>query len=242
MQKRINLSVFRFQLFDVIQSKNPLKVGTDSMLLGSFIDPSHAKTALDIGAGTGVLSLMVLQKNPKLELDAVEIHSEAAEECSVNFANSPWGKVATVHAQDFLEFHPAKKYDLIFSNPPFYLDGLKSGDKHIDQAKHISRETYEQFICKTSDLLSDQGRFYVIVPFDQFDYLSKLAKEDQLHLHQKITIHATKEKLNSRVILLFSKKEELIVQSEFTIRLSTGGYTPEYIALTKQYHHTDLTA
>jgi tRNA1Val (adenine37-N6)-methyltransferase len=212
------------------------------MLLGSFIDPRDAKTALDIGAGTGVLSLMVLQKNPKIELEAVEIHSEAAEECSLNFANSPWGNVATVHAIDFLDFHPTKRYDLIFSNPPFYLDGLKSGDKDIDQAKHISRETYEQFICKTSDLLSDQGRFYVIVPYDQFDYLSKLANENQLHLLQKITIHATKEKLNSRLVLLFSKKEESLVQSEFTIRLSSGGYTPEYIALTKEYHSTDLSA
>jgi tRNA1Val (adenine37-N6)-methyltransferase len=236
------LSVFRFQLFDVIQSKNPLKVGTDSMLLGSFIDSSHAKTALDIGAGTGVLSLMVLQKNPKIDLDAVEIHSEAAEECSLNFANSPWANLATVHALDFLAFHPTKKYDLIFSNPPFYLDGLKSGDKHIDQAKHISREMYEQFMLKTSGLLSEEGRFYVIIPFTQLDYLIHVAKDNRLHLLHQITIHATKEKLNSRVVLLFSKKEGSCAHSEFTIRLSSGGYTPEYIALTKEYHSTDLSA
>jgi tRNA1Val (adenine37-N6)-methyltransferase len=234
--------VFRFQLFDVIQSNNPLKVGTDSMLLGAFIDPTDAKTALDIGAGTGVLSLMVLQKNPKIELDAVEIHSDAADECSLNFANSPWGNVAKVHAQDFLEFHPAKKYDLIFSNPPFYLDGLKSGDKDLDQAKHISREMYEKFICKTSELLHEDGRFYVIVPYTQFDYLSHVAQENRLFLHQRITIHATKEKLNSRVVLMFCKKKGECLESEFTIRLSTGGYTPEYIALTKDYHSTDLTA
>jgi tRNA1Val (adenine37-N6)-methyltransferase len=236
------LSIFRFQLFDVIQSKNPLKVGTDSMLLGAFIDPTHAETALDIGAGTGVLSLMVLQKKPKIELDAVEIHTEAAEECSLNFANSPWDNVATVHAQDFLEFHLAKKYDLIFSNPPFYLDGLKSGDKNLDQAKHISREMYEQFIGKTSELLREEGRFYVIVPYKQFDYLNHVAQENRLYLHQKITIHATMEKLNSRVVLMFSKKKGECRESDFTIRLSTGGYTPEYIALTKEYHSTDLAA
>jgi len=210
------------------------------MLLGSFIDPIGAKTALDIGAGTGVLSLMVLQKNPKIQLDAVEIHSEAAEECSLNLVNSPWGNAATVHVLDFLDFHPSKQYDLIFSNPPFYLDGLKSGDMSIDQAKHISRVVYEQFIQKTSDLLSDDGRFYVIVPWSQLDYLCKMALENRLHLLEKITIHATKEKLNSRVVLLFSKKEDSRIQSEFTIRLTGGGYTPEYIALTKQYHAIDL--
>jgi tRNA1Val (adenine37-N6)-methyltransferase len=235
------LSVFRFQQFDIIQSKNPLKVGTDSMLLGSFIDPSSSKIALDIGAGTGVLSLMVLQKNPEIQLDAVEIHSEAAEECCLNFENSPWGNSALVHALDFLDFHPSKQYDLIFSNPPFYLDGLKSRDKDIDQAKHISREMYEQLIRKTSELLSSEGRFYVIVPHSQFDYLTNLAKDNRLYLIRKITIHATKEKLNSRLVLLFSKKKESYVQSDFTIRLGTGAYTPEYIALTKQFHFTDLT-
>jgi tRNA1Val (adenine37-N6)-methyltransferase len=236
------LSVFRFQLFDVIQSKNPLKVGTDSMLLGSFIDPALAKNALDIGAGTGVLSLMVLQKNPGLLLDAVEIHAEAAEECSLNLKKSPWGHSTQVHAVDFLHFHPSKTYDLIFSNPPFYLDGLKSGDEGMDQAKHISRETYEQFILKTAELLNEKGRFYVIVPFNQFDYLLHLAALNGLFPCQKITIHATEEKLNSRVILEFVKREEKVMESALTVRLSGGGYTPEYIALTKNYHHTDLAA
>jgi tRNA1Val (adenine37-N6)-methyltransferase len=236
------LSVFRFRQFDVIQSKNPLKVGTDSMLLGSFIDSTNANTALDIGAGTGVLSLMVLQKNPRLQLDAVEIHAEAAEECSLNFTNSPWGTSAKSHAIDFLDFHPEKRYDLIFSNPPFYLDGLKSGDENIDQAKHISREQYEKFICKTSDLLTENGRFYVIVPFDQLDYLLNIAKENQLYPLQKIIIHATEEKLNSRIILQFSKQVESLTQMEFTVRLKNGNYTSEYIELTKMYHFKDLSA
>jgi tRNA1Val (adenine37-N6)-methyltransferase len=131
---------------------------------------------------------------------------------------------------------------LIFSNPPFYLDGLKSGDTSYDQAKHISRERYEQFIRKTSELLSEDGRFYVIIPFDQCDYLCSLAKVNRLCLRQKITIHATEVKLNSRVILEFVKREEILVESALTVRLVGGGYTPEYIALTKNYHHTDLTA
>lgn len=212
------------------------------MLLGSFIDPTCVNNALDIGAGTGVLSLMVLQKNPGMQLDAVEIHSEAAEECSLNFTNSPWGRAATVHAIDFLDFHPEKRYDLIFSNPPFYLDGLKSGDKNIDQAKHISREQYEKFIRKTSDLLTENGRFYLIVPFDQLDYLLNIAKENQLYPLQKITIHATEEKLNSRIILQFSKHVKSCIQLGFTVRLKNGNYTPEYIALTKMYHFKDLSA
>jgi tRNA1Val (adenine37-N6)-methyltransferase len=238
--KPINLSVFRFQQFTIVQSKNPLKVGTDSMLLGSFIDPTPSETALDIGAGTGVLTLMVLQKNPNLIVDAVEIHEDAAAECAFNVEQSPWQDRVKVHALNFLEFNPNKQYDLIFSNPPFYLDGLKSGIESIDQAKHISHEMYGCFIQKTAGLLREDGRFYVIVPWTQLAYLLDLAKDNKLHLREKISIHATEEKLNTRVILMFTKRDEPIILSEFTIRLTSGGYTPEYISLTKQYHATDL--
>ena len=126
------------------------------MLLGSFIDPTPSEIALDIGAGTGVLTLMVLQKNPNLIVDAVEIHEDAAVECAFNVEQSPWQDRVKVHALNYLEFNPNKQYDLIFSNPPFYLDGLKSGIESIDQAKHISHEMYEHFIRKTARLLREE--------------------------------------------------------------------------------------
>lgn len=241
LQKLIDLSVFRFQQFDVVQSKNPLKVGTDSMLLGSFIDPTNALRALDIGAGTGVLTLMVLQNNPTLIVDAVEIHHEAAEECAFNLKQSSWGANAKVYAQDFLEFQADEKYDLIFSNPPFYFEGLKSGIESIDQAKHITRELFEQFMIKTAQLLTESGRFYVIIPGNQVDFLCGLAKENQLQLVERIAIHATKEKLNSRAILVFSKNFQTLKQSELTIRSMDGNYTSAYISLTKKYHFNDLS-
>ena len=242
MLKLIDLSVFRFQQFDVVQSKNPLKVGTDSMILGSFIDASNAVRALDVGAGTGVLTLMVLQNNPTLIVDAVEIHQEAAEECAFNLKQSSWGENTTVYPQDFLSFQPDEKYDLIFSNPPFYVDGLKSGDESIDQAKHITRAVFEQFIVKTSRILNEFGRFYVIVPGNQVDYLCGIANANQLQLVEQIDIHATEVKLNSRAILVFSKHVESLKQSELTVRSMDGNYTSAYISLTKTYHFNDLSS
>ena len=241
MQKLIDLSVFRFQQFDVVQSKNPLKVGTDSMLLGAFIDPSNAVNALDIGAGTGVLTLMVLQNNPTLHVDAVEIHQEAAEECAFNLKQSSWRERATVYSQDFLTFQSEKKYDLIFSNPPFYVDGLKSGIESIDQAKHTTRAFFEQFIVKTTRILNEFGRFYVIIPGNHVDFLCGIALENELQLIEKISIHATEEKLNSRAILVFSKYFESLKQSELTVRSIDGNYTSAYISLTKKYHFNDLS-
>lgn len=236
------MSVFRFQQFDVVQSENPLKVGTDSMLLGSFIDASNALRALDIGAGTGVLTLMVLQNNPTLIVDAVEIHHDAAEECAFNLKQSSWGENATVYPLDFLAFQPTEKYDLIYSNPPFYFEGLKSGIESIDQAKHITKELFEQFMVKTAQILNDFGRFYVIIPGNQVDFLCGLASENQLHLVERIAIHATEEKLNSRAILVFSKDVASLKQAELTIRSIDGNYTSAYIALTKKYHFKDLSS
>jgi len=236
------LSVFRFQQFDVVQSKNPLKVGTDSMLLGAFIDASNAVRALDVGAGTGVLSLMVLQTNPTIIVDAVEIHQEAAEECAFNLKQSSWGENATIYPQDFLSFQPDEKYDLIFSNPPFYVDGLKSGDESIDQAKHITRDLFEQFIVKIARILNEFGRFYVIIPGNQVDYLCGIAHANQLQLAERIDIHATEVKLNSRAILVFSKHVESLKQSELTVRSMDGNYTSAYISLTKKYHFNDLSS
>lgn len=241
MLKLIDLSVFRFQQFDVVQSKNPLKVGTDSMLLGSFIDASNARRALDIGAGTGVLTLMVLQNNPTLIVDVVEIHQEAAEECAFNLKQSSWGEQAKVYSQDFLTFQPEDKYDLIFSNPPFYVDGLKSGVESIDQAKHITRALFEQFIVKTAGILNEYGRFYVIIPGNQVDYLCGIAIENNLHLAERIDIHATDVKLYSRAILVFCKRVESLKRSELTVRSMDGNYTSAYITLTKKYHFNDLS-
>lgn len=212
------------------------------MLLGSFIDTKNAVRALDIGAGTGVLTLMVLQNNPALIVDAVEIHQEAAEECAFNLKQSSWGENATVYPQDFLTFQPEEKYDLIFSNPPFYMDGLKSGIESIDQAKHISRALFEQFVVKTAQILNEFGRFYVIIPGNQVDYMCGISSENQLQLVERIAIHATEEKLNSRAILVFSKRVESLKQSELTVRLMDGNYTSAYISLTKKYHFNDLSS
>jgi len=211
------------------------------MLLGALIEPMHVTSALDIGAGTGVLSLMVLQKNPAIKLEAIEIHPEAAEECSLNFKNSPLGLGAKVHAIDFFDYQTSVTFDLIFSNPPFYLDGLKSGVVEKDQAKHIDRLWYDRFLAKTKSLLSENGRFYVIVPGNQLDFFADLAKTQGLFVQEQTIIHATKEKPNSRVVFMFSREQKSIKHRELTIRDVNGQYTEEYIFLTKDYHFKDLS-
>lgn len=211
------------------------------MLFGSFIPVSGKRRALDIGTGTGVLSLMALQQNPTLQIDAIEIHTSAAVECALNVQHSPWPSAVTVHPIDFFSFEATEPYDLIFSNPPFYMDGLKSGVEDQDQAKHMRRSDFALFIRKASLLLSDNGLFSCILPGDQREFTIALAADSGLHPIRIISIHANEQKLNKRVIIDFAKVSTVLINQELIIRNVDGSYHSSYIEQTKHFHLTDLS-
>ncbi len=237
LPKPINLSLFRFKYFDVKQEKNPLKVGTDSMLLGSFIDASNHKQALDLGAGTGVLSLMIAQKNPTLVIDAIEIHTEGMQECRDNFSNSTWADRLTVFQGDYFDFPFIQSYDLIFSNPPFYLNTLQTKYRDINLAKHGNSADIFRFFNLVQKLLVSSGKCWVIFPGEKLNILISVAADNDLYPVEIIQVHSNKSKLNIRVIICFSKaKSNVVKMSEITIRNENGNYSESYLELTEQYH------
>lgn len=220
---------------------SPLKVGTDSMLLGSFISSDSKLQGLDLGAGTGVLSLMLAQKNQKLQIDAVEIDTNVAKECVLNFQNSKWRKNLKCITADYLQFPFKKKYDLIFSNPPYHFENILSPDNGVNISKHSLLSDYIQFFQLVKQLLTENGDFWIILPFSSSDQLTKLASEHRLFLKEYICIHSKPSKKNIRVILNFSSQKQLdICRREFVIRNENNLYSEEYIALTKDFHSKDL--
>lgn len=220
---------------------SPLKVGTDSMLLGSFISNDLKLQGLDLGAGTGVLSLMLAQKNQKLQIDAVEIDTNVAKECVLNFQNSKWRKNLKCITADYLQFPFKKKYDLIFSNPPYHFENILSPDNGVNISKHSLLSDYIQFFQLVKQLLTENGDFWIILPFSSSDQLTKLASEHRLFLKEYICIHSKPSKKNIRVILNFSSQKQLdICRREFVIRNENNLYSEEYIALTKDFHSKDL--
>jgi len=220
---------------------SPLKVGTDSMLLGSFISSDSKLQGLDLGAGTGVLSLMLAQKNQKLQIDAVEIDANVAKECVLNFQNSKWRKNLKCITADYLQFPFKKKYDLIFSNPPYHFENILSPDNGVNISKHSLLSDYIQFFKLVKQLLTENGDFWIILPFSSSDQLTKLASEHGLFLKEYICIHSKPSKKNIRVILNFSSQKQLdICRREFVIRNENNLYSEEYIALTKYFHSKDL--
>lgn len=237
MLKPIDLSVFRFKYFDVKQEKNPLKVGTDSMLLGALIEASRHKYALDLGAGTGVLSLMIAQKCQTIEIDAIEIHEDGSQECRENFAASPWGDRLNVYQGDYVEFHFARTYDLIFSNPPYFLNDLQSNNDDLILAKHSDKESVARLFKLVNSILSKDGNFWIIIPYLSFGFFSEMAAKNELYPNKRIRIHAKSSKPNKRIIICFNRIQGGYVDDrEFIIRDDNNEYSSEYQIVTKDFH------
>lgn len=233
------MSKFHFKHFSIEQERSALKVGTDSMILGSLIDSSSKKKGLDIGTGTGVLSLMVAQLNPEIQIDAIEIDHESVIDCKTNFEDSNWSERLKVIHSDFLAFPFQNTYDLIFSNPPFYYNSLLSSDQRTAISKHSFHLPFDRLFEKVRDLLSDIGHFWLIIPAEHAQAIKEIAKENHLFLTNDITIYGKPGK-QTRSILSFSKVEKIKTINSLTIRDENGNYTEQYIELTKDFHFKNL--
>lgn len=229
------MSIFKFKHFSIQQTNTAMKIGTDAMIFGALLAVSGKKKALDIGAGTGVLSLMCAQKNPQLQIDAIELEQAAYEEALFNKQNSAFKQQIKVLQGDFLHYDFKENYDLIFSNPPYFENSSKSENTSKNLARHTDSLPFDLFFQKVTRLLSDDGDFMLIVPYNLKQNLLQLAISNNLFLNELINIYGKPSNLN-RVVLSFSKKERTLKTIEFTIRTEEGAYTSEYKELTKEFH------
>lgn len=234
------MSVFRFKEFDIVQNNSAMKVGTDAMVLGALINSQNKESGLDVGGGTGVLSLMIAQNNNTINIDAVELDEASAIECKSNFESSSWSDRLNVHYQNFLDFQSEEKFDLIFSNPPYYQSNLPNDNERKANARHEKSLPLKEFVSKVSTLLTDSGEFWFIVPAEDQQSWKKACTAAQMHMVEKILVHGKKGAEAKRVIFVFSKEREILEESNFTIREKSGDYTQEYKELTKDFHFNKL--
>lgn len=236
------MSVFQFKQFSVQQGNSALKVGTDAMILGASVESDFSlKSILDIGAGTGVLSLMMAQIFPKSNVTAVELDELSSKDCQTNFEKSPWLNRFILIQDDFLSFEFNQQFDLIISNPPFYQSTLLSEDRREADAKHEQRLPSEQLIYKTSQLLSENGVAWFIFPFEDYEKWQMHFVSNELFVQQEITVFPKKDKSPNRMIVALGKKHSTETQKlSLTIRNTDGKYTDQYINLTKEFHFKDL--
>ena len=220
-----------------------MKVCTDACIFGAWIArlisnniPQMAgSNCLDVGSGTGLLSLMFAQKNPNATIDAVEIEKNAYEQAKENFSNSKWNNRLKIFHIDVKDFVSQKKYDLIISNPPFYENELQSDEKNKNIAKHDEGLTLTDLIISVKKNLSATGYFAILLPYHRIKYFEELAEESIFFLHQKLLIRQTLTHNFFRGILLFGNCKTDVKINELTIK-NGESYTQEFTELLKDYY------
>lgn len=230
---------FTFKKFSVNQDRCAMKIGTDGVLLGAWTPLiNNPFNVLDIGAGTGILSLMLAQRSNAEQIDAIEIDEDAYEQCVENFEASPWGdKLFCFHAglDEFVD-EPEDEYDLIISNPPFYTDDYKSDNSSRDLARFEDALPFEELIEAAALLLSDNGIFSLIIPYKEEERFISLCKELDLFPLKMTRVKGTPTSEIKRSLLAFCRMEQTPLIDELVIEISRHNYTPEYIELTKEFY------
>lgn len=234
------MSKFQFKQFSLEQDQCAMKIGTDGLLLGAWAPIEHIPNQiLDIGTGTGIIALMLAQRSSAAQIDALEIEENAYEQATDNFENSPWNdRLFCFHAglDEFMD-EPEDEYDLIVSNPPFYSEDYKTNNEQRDLARFQDALPFEDLIEAADLLLSENGVLAVIIPFKEEERFLALANEFEMYPIQITHVKGTPTTEIKRSLLALSRNNiETPTINELVIEIERHEYTPEYIALTKEFY------
>lgn len=230
---------FQFKKFAVAQDRCAMKIGTDGILLGTWTSVDRDPVAiLDIGAGTGLLSLMLAQRSQAKKIVAIEIDRAAYEQCLYNFEQSPWyDRLICKHSS--LEIFTEKKnnlYDLIVCNPPFYAENYKTRNAQRDLARFQDAMPFDRLVQCIARLLSPNGIFSVIVPCSSEDHLIELAMKEGLYATRITHTRGTPTSNKKRSLIEFSFNNIQVHYNELILETTRNNYTQEFKSLTKDFY------
>ncbi len=256
------MSVFNFKRFAVVNERSAMKVNTDGVLLGAAmtIKPSD-RAMLDVGTGTGTIALMAAQRACEgipgqarngvgefrnemdgtaddVWIDAIDIDEASAAEAGMNFENSPWAGHMKAHHDSLDEFALATdmKYDLIFSNPPYFEDSLPAPEERRCNARHTVGLSYRELLEFASRRLTENGRFSIVLPAGQEAALTRCARMNGLRLFRIMRVRTVPRKAPGRIVAEFSR-ERCEEPEDFVLTIQNEGkYTQEYLSLTHDFY------
>ncbi len=233
------MSTFQFKEFAIQQEKTAMKVGTDSILLGSWIAIGEANSILDIGTGTGLLALMMAQRSTATTIDAVEIDAAAHEDAVTNFENSPWADRLFCYHTSIQEFTAEvdEKYDLIISNPPYF----NPSDIQSATQRNVARQTHllnHVILLKlTKDLLSENGSCAFVIPYEMESFFVNLAKNMGLFVYRILHTKDTKTADCKRSLLQFKLEKVNPKIEELILKEKDKSYSDSFIKLTREFYY-----
>lgn len=224
---------FKFKHFEIQQSKNVFRVGTDGVLLGVLAKVENASEVLEIGTGTGLISLMLAQRNSRASFLGLDINEEAVSLTQINFECSPFhSRLKNIH-HDLKDFETETRFDLIVSNPPYFEESGSDKDKIARQTVELN---FQQLVDASVSLLSDCGVLSVIIPAEAGNGFVTIALENRLFLQRRVNIKGIQNSKTKRVVLEFSFVEGVVEESDFVIEKSPREYSDQYLELTKEFH------
>ncbi|GAB4187005.1 MAG: methyltransferase [Thermoflexibacter sp.] len=242
---------FQFKQFRIEQANCAMKVSTDACILGAYVAKNYAqspRTILDIGAGTGVLSLMLAQVS-QANITAIEIDEKSFLQAKSNFANSTWKNRLHVFYQSFQQyvntFSATLSYDLLICNPPFFVNSLKSKKKEKNLARHTDSLPFEDLLMGAEKLTHQGSLFVVLLPTQESEIFENILQDfylqsTYLQVIEKLFISDNPSKQPHRVILTLKKlsqnHDSKIITKSLTIKDTTGAYTSNFVDLMKDYY------
>jgi tRNA1Val (adenine37-N6)-methyltransferase len=245
-------STFQFKQFTICQDRCAMKVGTDAVLLGSWVHTGNVARILDVGTGTGVIALMLAQRTshavyaPQLSpsfhpvhvpatVDALELDPAAADQAKENVRNSPWAERVHVHATDATNWS-ALPYDLIVSNPPFFRQSLKAPAANRSQARHDDTLSWEQLAGLAAQLLAPEGHFALILPAASEGVFEAMCWERGLYLNRHCAVSTREDTEPKRLLLEFSRRQGLVEYSTLALQTPAHQRTEAFSNLTADFY------
>lgn len=224
---------FRFQQFSIQQSKDVFRVGTDGVLLGAMCNVTNAKKILEIGTGTGLISLMLAQRNVSAKILAIDINESAVKLASENFRNSIFNENLKVGLKDFKNFETNENFDLVVCNPPFFEENASAKDVLARQQVELN---FRNLVEKSAEIITKKGILSIILPSEAATDVKSLAEEFNLYLVREINIYGIEGGNLKRNILEFSLVQKPLEISDFVIEKKPREYSDQYLNLTKNFH------
>ena len=227
---------FKFKQFTIFHDRCGMKVGTDGVLLGAWVNVENVQRILDVGTGSGLISLQIAQRNKNTKLVAIEIDKETANQALENVDASPWRNRIQIICKNFRYYDDIEKFDAIVSNPPYFIDALRSLDIKRRLARHVEELNYNLLFQHSKSLLNPRGAISIIIPSELEKLVLNTAWEYDFYLSRRTNVYTSPLKPCRRILFEFKNQQTKCEVNELYIKDEEGKYSDEYVALTHDFY------